>query len=74
MFQKGIPGLHQYYHPQHSSPPLNLESRRFVLLPWTQQEPAQNAFTDCFQLTFHFGVIHSFVFCAFDSQLNTIPR
>lgn len=26
------------------------------------------------QLTIYFGVIHSFVFCAFDSQLNTIAR
>lgn len=26
------------------------------------------------QLTIYFGVIHGFVFCAFDSQLNTVAR
>lgn len=33
--------------------------------------------TECLishKLTFYFGVIHSFVFCAFDSQFNTIAR
>lgn len=71
-FQKQTLGLPRYRLPQRFH--LNLKSTRGWFCCLVQGEIQQAKCLPGHKLTFHFGVVHGFVFGTFDSQLHTVPR